>query len=138
MKNIAMREIAAKLAMSSPIAKPCLRRAIATSASAPAPKPSTNRVMVPSNKSTARTVGLLRRERNGARSTERLSESSEHYEVGVERDPLPTTDAQGREAVVVLQAAELPLHRTAIPVEVTEPLRVAVARGLRAPFVKPS
>jgi hypothetical protein len=135
MKNIAMREIAAKLAMSSPIAKPCLRRAIATSA---APKPSPNRVMVPSNKSTVRTVGLLRRERNGARSTERLSESSEHYEVGVERDPLPTTDAQGREAVVVLQAAELPLHRTAIPVEVTEPLRVAVAWGLRAPFVKPS
>ena len=52
---------------------------------------------------------LLRRESNGSWPRDRLRQPRQHAEVGVERDPRRTTDAERREAVLVLQAPELAL-----------------------------
>jgi hypothetical protein len=46
-------------------------------------------------------------------------------EVGVERDPLAATDAKRREAVLVFEAAELPLHGSASGVHVAPALGLA-------------
>src|SRR3954465_5204747 len=56
-------------------------------------------------------------ERNCARSTERLREPRQHYEVSVEGDAFQTSDAEPVQSVVVLQAPELALHRNLAPVE---------------------
>ncbi len=63
----------------------------------------------------------LRRERNGPRSGQRRWEAGEHDEVGVERDPLQTANAERHQRKIMLQAAELPLHGRASPVEVAPP-----------------
>src|SRR4051812_19259445 len=67
----------------------------------------------------------LRRDRQLARSAQRERESREDREVGVKPDALQSPDAQRRESVVVLQAAELALNGRAAAVEVAEPLTVA-------------
>lgn len=64
-------------------------------------------------------------EQNGPCSTERLPETGKHHEVGVERNALKPTRPKWGEAVVVLQAAELALHRGTSPVQVTESLRLS-------------
>lgn len=59
----------------------------------------------------------LRRERDLAGATERLPESREDHEVGVQPDALNPSDAKGCEAVIVLQPSELSLHGCPSPVE---------------------
>ena len=56
-------------------------------------------------------------ERYGSGAAERLREPREHREVGVKLDALNAPDAERREAVVVLQAAELALDGGASTVE---------------------
>jgi hypothetical protein len=48
-------------------------------------------------------------ERNGPRSGDRFGEASEHHKISVEADALDTAHPEEREAVVVLQPAELAL-----------------------------
>src|SRR5215211_2578303 len=59
----------------------------------------------------------LRRERNGSDSGESLSESREHYEIGVEPHAPKPACAEGRQAVLVLEPPELALHGGAATVE---------------------
>jgi len=73
---------------------------------------------------------MLRREcDNLSGATKRQRESRQYYEVGVKLDALQATDAKRCKAVVVLQAAELPLHGDAAAVEATELVRVSLEPG---------
>ncbi len=65
-----------------------------------------------------RNVCGLRRGGNGSRSGECAGEPREDAEVGVERDPLKSSDAKRREAVLVLQTAELAFDGGAATVEI--------------------
>jgi hypothetical protein len=51
----------------------------------------------------------LGRDRNGSHSTQCLRESGEHHEVSMKLDALQPTDAERREAVLVLEPAEFAL-----------------------------
>jgi hypothetical protein len=62
---------------------------------------------------------------NRSRSIKSLSESSQNREVGVKADALQAANPKWREAVVMLQATELALDRSAASVESLEPLRVS-------------
>ena len=55
----------------------------------------------------ARMSGSLGREWNGSRSGERLRETSQHHEVGMQRDLLDSAHAQGCESELVLEPTEL-------------------------------
>ncbi len=50
----------------------------------------------------------------------------------MERDPLKPANAEGGEAVVHLESAELSFHGSAAPVEVAPPLRLAGDEGMEA------
>jgi hypothetical protein len=60
-----------------------------------------------------------------SRSTERLTESPQHDEIGVQRDSVKTTYTEWRKPVAVLQVTEGSFDRCPASVQVTEPLRVA-------------
>ena len=60
----------------------------------------------------------LHREWNRARPRQRERQPSEHDKIGVKPDTLDPADAEHREPVVVLQAAELALYGGAAAVEV--------------------
>ena len=49
----------------------------------------------------------LRRERHGSRSTERAGELGEDRQIGVQPNPIQSTDAKWRERPLVLEASEL-------------------------------
>ena len=49
----------------------------------------------------------LRRERHGSRSTERAAELGEDRRIGVQPNPIQSTDAKWRELPLVLEASEL-------------------------------
>jgi hypothetical protein len=75
--------------------------------------------------------------RDCSRSANRLTESSEHHEVGVKAHPLQAPNAERSKPVVVLQPAELALDSRPTSVEVTEALAVsrdACAAALRAQY----
>jgi hypothetical protein len=85
---------------------------------------------------------MLRGERNGACSAQCLRQPGEHGQIGVEADALDAPDAEHRQAVGVLQPAELALgavraerDRLTVVVEVSAPavrVRFALAAALTA------
>ena len=71
------------------------------------------------------TVGALRREWYCARPDQRLREAGQHGEVGVKRDLRQAANAERRQAVLVLEPAELAFNRGAARVEVAEAASLA-------------
>jgi hypothetical protein len=67
----------------------------------------------------------LCRKRHRSRSVERLREPRQHREVGVKGYALQAAYAKPVQPVIVLQATELALDRTATTVQIAEPLSVA-------------
>jgi len=80
----------------------------------------------------------LGRERNGPRSGESRGEAGEHHEVGVERDPLKPTNAQGCESELVLESAELSFYGGSASVEVAPTLRLARHERVEAVSLHPA
>src|SRR5437763_11693403 len=95
----------------------------------------------PSAQAIARLRGVdwpLYRERYGSRSGERGGEAGEDAEVGVKLNLREPTDAERLQAPLVLEPAELPLHRSASSVEVAPPLRLARDQRVQAVGLDPA
>jgi hypothetical protein len=71
----------------------------------------------------------LRGESHGSRPSERLRQSRQHRQVGVECDPFQASNAERCEAVAVLQITGCSLHGCATAIEVFETLTVTGDAG---------